>query len=93
MDYRWYNNNDEVPSVWTTLSADDFKFEYTSGSILQIVDFPMIDSSHITGVSSIMDIKLYRDDDVVTGDVLLKEFDIHYQIDSNGSDQEYIKNF
>lgn len=27
----------------------------------------------------------------VTGDVLVKEFDIHYQIDSIGSNSEYIK--
>jgi hypothetical protein len=38
-----------------------------------------------------LDIKLYRDDNVVTGDVLLKEFDIHYQIDGLGSVQEFVK--
>jgi len=41
--------------------------------------------------STIIDFKIYRDDNVVTGDVLLKEFDIHYQIDAHGSRQEYIK--
>lgn len=50
-----------------------------------------IDGSGITGVSSILDIKLYRDDNVVTGDVLVKEFDIHYLVDADGSRQEYIK--
>jgi len=28
---------------------------------------------------------------VVTGDILVKEFDIHYQIDSFGSNLEYSK--
>jgi len=31
------------------------------------------------------------DDNVVSGEVLVKEFDIHYQIDSFGSRQEFVK--
>ena len=91
MDYRWYKNGDAVPTVWTTLTASSFAFTYTSGSILQIASFPEIDGSSIDRVSSIIDIRIYRDDNDVTGDVLLKEFDIHYQIDSLGSRQEFIK--
>jgi hypothetical protein len=92
MDYRWYKNGDTVPVSWTTLTASTFAFTYPgSGSILQIASFPDIDSSSIDAVSSIIDIKLYRDDNVVTGDVLLKEFDIHYQIDQMGSRMKFIK--
>lgn len=90
IDYRWYKNGDPVPS-FTTLTASGVIFPYTSGSILQIASFPEIDGSSINSISSVMDIKIYRDDNDVTGDVLLKEFDIHYQIDSYGSRQEYIK--
>ena len=61
------------------------------GSILQIVSFPDISASGIDTVSSVLDIKLYRDDNIVTGDILVKEFDIHFQIDSLGSDLEYTK--
>ena len=92
MDYRWYKNGDSVPATWTTLTCDSPVFTYTSGTMLQICAFPEIDGSAIDEVSSIIDIRLYRDDDVVSGDVLLKEFDIHYQIDQTlGSRQEFIK--
>lgn len=92
LDYRIYNNGDTVPD-FTTLSTANGNgpvFSYTSGTILQIMGFPAIDMSGIR-ISAIMDIIVYRDDNVVTGDVLGKEFDIHYQIDSNGSRHEYIK--
>lgn len=91
IDYRWYKNGDTIPS-FTTLTCDSYAFTYPgSGSILQICSFPEIDGSAIDSVSSIMDVKIYRDDNNVTGDVLVKEFDIHYQIDSLGSKQEFIK--
>lgn len=90
MDYRWYNNNGDPTVAFTTLTASTFAFTYTSGSILQIVSFPDIDGTGFT-LSSILDIKIYRDDNVVTGDVLAKEFDIHYQIDRPGSRQEFVK--
>lgn len=90
LDYRWYKNGDTPPS-FTTLTCDSFAFTYTSGSILQICSFPEIDGSSIDTVSSIIDVKIYRDDNIVTGDVLVKEFDIHYQINSLGSKQEFIK--
>lgn len=91
IDYRWYKNNGDPTGSFTTLTASTFAFTYTSGSILQIVSFPEIDGSAIDTVSSMMDIILYRDDNVVSGDVLFKEFDIHYQIDQSGSRQEFIK--
>jgi len=91
IDYRWYKNGDTVPATWTTLSTSSLVFTYTSGNMLQIAAFPDIDGSSVDTVSSILDIKLYRDDNVVTGDVLLKEFDVHYQIDQMGSRTEYVK--
>lgn len=78
IDYRWYKNGDTVPATWTTLSTSSLMFAYTSGNMLQIAAFPDIDGSGVDTVSSILDIKLYRDDNIVTGDVLLKEFDVHY---------------
>jgi len=58
---------------------------------MQICSFPTIDGSSIDSVSSILEVKLYRDDNVVSGDVLVKEFDVHYQKDGIGSAQEFIK--
>ena len=91
IDYRWYKNGSDPTGSFTTITCDSQAFTYTSGTILQICSFPEIDGSAIDTVSSIIDIKIYRDDNDVTGDVLVKEFDIHYQIDAAGSTQEFIK--
>ena len=95
--YRWYNNSGDPTIGFTTISTDDVggdqeKFTYPgSGSILQISSFPVISAIAGELVSSQMDIKLYRDDDVINGDVLLKFFDIHYEIDYPGSQEEFTK--
>jgi hypothetical protein len=91
MDYRWYKNGEDPTGAFTTLTASSFAFTYTSGSIMQIASFPEIDGTGKDTVSSILDIKLYRDDNVVVGDVLVKEFDIHYQRDDRGSQGEFTK--
>lgn len=90
-DYRWYNTDSDPSGSFTTLTQDDTAFVYSSGSLHQIATFPEIDGTGKT-LSSIIEIKLYRDDNVVSGDVLTKEFDIHYQIDQErGSRQEFVK--
>lgn len=88
--YRWYENGATPPS-FTIITVNSMAFSYTSGDMLQIAEFPDIDGSAIDTVSSIIDMKLYRDDNVITGDVLVKELDIHYQIDQPGSREEYAK--
>jgi len=94
-EYRWYNNGAAVPAGFTTISTADGNkgiFEYPgSGSILQIASFQEIDPIANENVSSNIDVKFYRDDDDVPGDVLGKYIDFHYQIDGLGSDQEYVK--
>ena len=91
MSYRWYDNGADATGAFTTIATTGVAIPYTSGSILQIAPFPEIDGSHITGVSSMLDIKLFRDDNVVTGDVLAKEFDIHIPCDSLGSEELFEK--
>ena len=93
IDYRFYNNGTTPPSFTTGLSTadgDGLVFTYTAGTILQIIPFPAI---NLTDVNPSMwyDIKVYRDDDVVTGDVVLKGFDFHRPIDTLGSESEYTK--
>ena len=93
IDYRFYNNGETPPSFTTGLSTadgDGLVFTYTSGTILQIILFPEIDLSDVLP-SMWYDIKVYRDDNVVTGDVVLKGFDFHRPIDSLGSEGEYTK--
>ena len=91
MSYRWYDPNASAVAAFTTLTSTGCTFVYTSGSIAQICEFPSIDGSSQVDVSSILEVKLYRDDNVVSGDVLVKEFDVHYQIDQLGSREEYTK--
>ena len=90
--YRWYDNNDDPTGSFTTVASTGSAFTYSSGDIAQIATFDAIDGSGITGVSSILEVKLYREDNDVAGDILVKEFDVHYQIDQErGSRQEYTK--
>jgi hypothetical protein len=90
--YRLYDNG-TAPGAFTTIATNSQIFNYVSGSIAQISRFPDIATAPLSGSSILFDIKLYRDDNVVTGDVLAKSFDIHCQIDSSGSDIEYSKSF
>ena len=92
VDYLWYDNGDQIPA-WTTVSGTSGIFPYVSGSMAQITDIADVVGTNIIGVSSIIKLIIYRDDNVVTGDVLGDEFDVHYKIDSLGSDQEYFKSF
>lgn len=91
--YRYYNNG-SAPGDWTILStADSSKgiFEYSSGDMLQIATFPEIPAPTGETVSANLDIKFYRDDNDMTGDCLVKFIDYHYQINSFGSEEEYVK--
>ena len=97
--YKWFDNGDTVPANFTTLTsatATTNQLPYTSGSMLQISEFPTIDGSSITGVSSILLVKVWRDDNVDAGagggDALAWEWDAHYEIDTpSGSHSEYSK--
>jgi hypothetical protein len=91
LDYKWFNNGEAVPSSFTTIETNREAFSYTSGNLTQISSFPELDG---TGkkLSSMFLAKLYRTADVgVNADVLAFQFDIHYQIDIPGSQQEFIK--
>jgi hypothetical protein len=81
-----------VPT-YTTIDTDSGEgpvFTYTSGSILQILRFPEIELVGM-GSSTWYDMVFYRDDNVVSGDVLFKGFDWHAQFDALGSRGEYTK--
>lgn len=60
-----------------------------------ITDFPAIDMTSYSGLSTILDCRLFRnasnETDSYTNDVALHEADIHYQIDTMGSRQEFSK--
>ena len=93
IDYRFYNNGTAADAAFTTISTDDGSgpvFSYTSGTILQIIPFEPV---ALLGMlpSMYYDIRLYRDDNVVAGDVPLKSFDFHYERDFLGSREEFTK--
>ena len=94
-DYKWFDIGDAVPANFTTVTESADIITYTSGNLHQMTEFPNLDGSGISGVSSILLVKVYRDDNVDGGagggDALAFEFDIHYQIDSLGSFSEYAK--
>lgn len=91
LDYKWYNNGEVEPADWTTYTMGTYAYTYVAGTLAQI----NYNANGISGVgkkiSSILLCKLYREDNVYTGDALTDDFDIHMQIDSTGSSQEYIK--
>jgi len=76
-------------SLTTTTEAANEVFPYTSGTLNQIVKFPPIDWSGV-GISSTVNFRLARTDSNA-GDVYVTFVDGHVEIDSDGSNQEYVK--
>lgn len=94
LDYKFYKNGDDVPGSWTTISTASGSgavFTWSTNPMLQIITFPEITAPANETASSHIDMIVYRDDNIVIGDVLAKYFDYHYQQDSLGSRQEFIK--
>ena len=92
MSYRWYNNNEIVPSSYSSTEVIKTVFPYVSNNLLQISTFPILSGTGMK-ISSFLDIKISRVgvNDNYTGDALYKEFDVHFQSDLPGSRQEFIK--
>jgi hypothetical protein len=92
IEYKWTNVFATESGTWTTLDilspADGIAFKH------QLSSFGGI-SGEGKYLSSILTIKISRiggdGTDTYTADALLKEFDIHYEMDTLGSRQEYIK--
>lgn len=92
MDYKWFDLGGVVPANYTTYTMSNSVMPYTSGSIHQLTTgSAYISGSHISGVSSIMLIKLYRDDNTYTGNAVTYQMDIHINKNTLGSRSEYIK--
>lgn len=92
MDYKWYGLGDIMPANFSTYVMATKVFPYTSGSMQQLNSGSApISGSHITGVSSLMLVKLYRDDNAYSGNTTTYQFDIHIEKDSLGSKEIYVK--
>jgi len=79
MDYKWYNPSaTAIPSSFTTYTMNVNTATWSTGTISnKIYGAAAIDGTGKTD-SSVLIIKLYRDDNAYTGDLLVDEFDIHY---------------
>jgi hypothetical protein len=88
--YRVYNIGATIPA-WTIITNNNHSSPYTSGTIQQLATFPAISMSGKT-LSCIIDIILYRNDNILAGDALLKQFDLHIEQDALGSNSEISKN-
>jgi len=92
IDYKWFDIGATIPVAYSTYIMDTRQVVYTSGSIQQLnYSAGGISGSHIAGVSSLMLIKLYRDDNAYSGNAITYQFDIHHEIDTLGSRSEYSK--
>ena len=99
--HRWYNNNKAIPSTWTFSIMKPGVFTYVSGNLAQISEIAVATPPVNEDVSSILEMKLWRDTANTTGYFagadpytvawLFKELDLHIQFDSIGSVQEYDK--
>jgi hypothetical protein len=65
---------------------------YTSGTMHQLCNFPVLNGTNVT-ISSKIVIKLHRDGNKGTGAITETDFDIHVQKDGLGSDEEYEKSY
>ncbi len=77
--YRNQSLDTNIVTAWTVTGPASNVYAYTSGTINQIATFGLITMSNMLE-SSNMDWKIFRDGNEGTGDIELKEFDIHYQI-------------
>lgn len=94
LEYRWTNVGELIPGSFTATTASVPLFSWSTSSLHNITAFTDINGDGKT-LSSMLQIKLTRlaEDgaDTYGSEALALEFDIHYQIDSIGSAQEYVK--
>jgi len=91
LEYRWRNNG-EVAGAFTSVPI--VVSPGTVANMLMITSFGYISKAD-ANISSIIEVKLSRTatdiSDTNDSEMILKEFDIHYPINSEGSRKEYVK--
>jgi hypothetical protein len=93
MSYRWVDLAANTTAGFTTYAMGTTVAAYVTGSTMHQLSTNLagISGSSITNLSSILVLKLFRNDNAYPGDALTYQFDIHYEIDSLGSNQELVK--
>ena len=101
IQYRIQPNGSLKTTEWTPLRWTNSVFDYTGGTLNQIISFGEIVPPTDPGVSMVLQVRLLRDTtnslglfdtvDPVLIDVSATSFDIHIEVDMFGSRQRYIK--
>lgn len=99
--YRWQVNGQAKTMDWTVAQYTSNAFTYSSGTMIQISSFGDIPVPDGVGTSSIIQLKLMRDNgnsresfsqkDTYDGDASGLSLDIHIKINTLGSRTEYTK--
>ena len=90
--YRVQSNNETKTTTWTSFTAnstDNSVFTYTSGTLNQITELAEIDMTGAS-ISATVQFRLARTDSTA-GDIDATFVDAHYEIDTFGSREEYVK--
>lgn len=94
LEYRWMDNGTPANKSWTTITTDEgdgVQYEYDdSGFMMQVIKFSFI-SPEFEKISSMFDFVIYRDDNRIANDVLVKEIDVHFVADNIGTFYEFEK--
>jgi hypothetical protein len=93
IDYKWLDFAGSTTASFTTYAMGTTESAYVAGSTMhQLSSNPTgISGSSISNISSLFLVKLYRNDNTYPGDALTYQFDVHYEIDSLGSNKEFAK--
>jgi hypothetical protein len=98
IQYRWQINGGSIVPAWTNSAWTKNAFNST-GSVNQLTMFSTITAPSGNGLSDILQFKIFRytgssiyfASDPVAGDVSATSFDVHIELDSFGSNSEYVK--
>jgi hypothetical protein len=104
LQYRWQSNGQIKDATWKDLRMNVPAITpYVSGILVQIATVATpITPPETAGLSDVLQLRLIRDtnnastlftggNDTYTGNAEALNFDIHYEINSIGSNQEYVK--
>lgn len=101
LEYRWQVDGGAKTTAWTQLICNNAAFPYVSGTINQLAYSAPITPPVNDMLSDIVQFKIYRDNantstlflgaDKFPGTVGILSFDVHIELDSMGSHEEFDK--
>lgn len=101
LQYRWQLQGGAKTTAWTSVAYASHAATYSAGTLNQITKWAAIAPPTGAGLSDIVQFRLLRDTangsglfsgaDPLTGNASAVMFDLHFQINSLGSDSEYTK--